>query len=105
VTEVFDKNGSAENYRIVDLSNGKAYWLREKKFTIIDIPYSADTTKKVEYIDDLANHAAYQLGVWHGQQSSAKRYVSMVSKDVDAFQEAIKVFVKDYLEKVEAEFE
>jgi hypothetical protein len=100
-TSVFDPQGNGQNFRIEKLSNGKIYWVREKKFTLIDIPYSADSVSEINFINDLATYAAYQLGRWHGQQTGSGKYVKAVNEDQDAFREALKEFVKDYLEEIE----
>lgn len=95
---IFDAETGGKNFRMVVMPDGRAFWVREKKYTLMDIPYTVDTFKEADNISYLADYAAYHLGRWHGMQAQAKDYLAKISRDPESFNEAIKEWAKDYLE-------
>jgi hypothetical protein len=77
-------------YGIVSLV-GTFFWLREKKVDLIEYESKADE-------DEVRIYLANQIGFFQRGQEQAQPYVAKVLKDPNAFHEAMKSFVKTYLE-------
>lgn len=89
-------------YELIDIEGMGTYWLREKKLTLIDIPYSAQDKKSVQYVRTLAVYDAYILGQLHGRQPSSGPLAARLRNPVElgAFQERVKEAAKAYLGSV-----
>lgn len=105
VRETFWPKIDKKSYDLVNLGTEGWFWVREKKMTLIDIPYSNSKQKKIDFIKELANYDAYILGLAHGSQSSAKGYLAMILKDQDSFHSAFKAIAKTYLQLAKDTFE
>jgi len=83
------------SYDLVSFDGG-AFWLREKGVSLIDVPYSSEKAKSLDYVHELAVYDANVLGILHGNQSS--EYAKAVDKQSDAFHDAVKALVNEYLD-------
>jgi hypothetical protein len=89
-----------EEYQVISL-NGQPFWLREKKPSLVDIPYSANTKKEVEFIQNYAELSAFALGQIHGRQNSGQQFLEYILSTKDGafeFKEAIEPFIREYLD-------
>jgi hypothetical protein len=93
---------SPGEYELLEISGAGTFWLREKKLTMIDIPYSNSDKKAINYVRKLANYDAYVLGQIHARQASAQPLIARLRNPVDAglFQEQIKIAAKTYLHSI-----
>lgn len=89
-------------YELVELSGMGTFWLREKKLTLIDIPYSDEGKKAVAYVRGLSNFDAYVLGQLHGRQSTSAPLAAQLSNPIQraAFEDAVKEASKAYLTSI-----
>jgi hypothetical protein len=81
-------------------------WVREKRVSLIDVPYSSKKKKRIEFRDRLARYAANQLGLAHGRQVQGLAYCNAIKADAEAFRLATKQVAVAYLKlarKVEAQ--
>ena len=91
-----DLDGS--DYDLVELSGGGLFWVREKRVSLIDVPYSSKEAKKLDFLDELEIYDANQLGLAHGRQSDAHRYHAAIKADPEAFHQASEPIEKAYLD-------
>ena len=89
-------------YRLVSLAPNETYWLREKKLSLIDIPYSNKDKAAGKLVLALATYDSYILGRLHGQQTESAPLKTLLSGSVQqaAFLEAVKSAAKVYLNDV-----
>ena len=95
-------------YGLVRIGGNRWFWLREKRVSLIDVPYSSKKSKRTEFRDRLARYAANQLGLAHGRQAQASAYFAAIKTDAEAFRLATKHGAVAYLSlarKVEAQKE
>ena len=93
-------------YDLVKIGGTRWFWLREKRVSLIDVPYSSKRTKRIDFRDRLARYAANQLGLAHGRQVQASAYLAAIKTDAGAFRLATKRAAVAYLElarKVESQ--
>ena len=89
-------------YELIDLPGRGSFWLREKKLTLIDVPYSSKDKSALLYVRHLAAYDSYILGQLHGHQASAAGLRDQLSNPVAeaAFQESIKEAAQIYLNDI-----
>ena len=80
---------------------GKAYWIREKRPPVIDIPYANDKKAAVALVRHLAEYDAYLLGRAHGRQSPELAHLLDDPDEHQAFAGAIHAAAIQYLRKAE----
>lgn len=95
-------DGSA--YDLLDIRSAGLFWIREKHVSLIDVPYGSKKTSQVDFLVELANYDAYQLGLAHGRQAQAAAYRKAIEKDPKAFRSATGPVEKAYLKIAEAAF-
>jgi hypothetical protein len=78
-----DLDGS--DYDLIEVGGGGLFWIREKRVSLIDIPYSSEQAKKLDFLEDLEIYDANQLGLAHGRQSDAHHYHAAIKADPEAF--------------------
>ena len=61
------------------------FWVREKRVSLIDVPYASQKKKKIKFRDKLARFDANQLGLAHGRQPQASAYYRVIKTDTKAF--------------------
>ena len=84
-------------YGLVRIGGNSWFWLREKRVSLIDVPYSSNKTKRIEFRDRLARYDANQLGLAHGRQAQASSYLAAIKTDAEAFRLATKHAAIAYL--------
>jgi len=92
--DVFWRKTSPNSYKLVELL-GSTYWVREKKVEVL------------EYVDKVAEdegrlYIANLMGRFQSDQPEAASYIAKIDKDPEFFKEAVKNFVRKYLELAEA---
>lgn len=97
-------HGSDTNYGLADIQ-GQTFWMRLKPLSLIDIPYSANSGKEIDFIRELSIYQANLLGHLHGKQSSGQELRETIDKNPDAFNEAVRLFTKEYQDLAENVFE
>jgi hypothetical protein len=98
IREVFWPGLDGSAYDLVNLAGGGWYWIREKRVSLFDVPYSSEKNKEVDFLLDLAAYDAYQLGLAHGRQSQSAAYRTIIEKAPDDFHLATESVEKTYLE-------
>ena len=86
------------DYDLVGLRGGGLFWIREKRVSLIDVPYSSREMKKLDFLDELEIYDANQLGLAHGRQPDARRYHGAIKADSEAFHQATRPVEKAYLD-------
>jgi hypothetical protein len=93
-------------YDLVKIGGNSWFWVRERRVSLIDVPYSSKKNKRIEFRDRLARYAANHLGLAHGRQAQASAYCGAIKTDAEAFRLATKQVAVAYLKlarKVEAQ--
>jgi hypothetical protein len=88
-------DGSA--YDLVDIPGAGLFWIRDKRVSLIDMPYSSEKRSDIAFLDALASYDANLLGLAHGRQAEASPYRAIVEKDAEAFHDATEPVAKVYL--------
>ncbi len=92
------------DYDLVGLRGGGLFWIREKRVSLIDVPYSSKEAKKLDFLDELEIYDANQLGLAHGRQHDAHRYHTVIKADPEAFHNATEPVEKAYLDVAKKAF-
>jgi hypothetical protein len=95
---VFWPGLDGSDYDLVRLPGGDLFWVREKRVSLINIPYSSKEAKKLDFLDELEIYDANQLGLAHGRQLDAHRYRAAIKADPEAFHHVCKRVEKAYLD-------
>jgi hypothetical protein len=98
VRQVFWPGLDGSAYDLVNFAGGGWYWIREKRVSLFDVPYSSEKNKDIDFLVDLAAYDAYQLGLVHGRQNESTAYCEAIDRDHDAFHLATEAVEKTYLE-------
>jgi hypothetical protein len=86
------------DYDLVGLRGGGLFWIREKRVSLIDVPYSSTEAKKLDFLDELEVYDANQLGLAHSRQPDAHRYHAAIKADPEVFHKATERVEKAYLD-------
>jgi hypothetical protein len=92
------------DYDLVGLRGGGLFWIREKRVSLIDVPYSSTEAKKLDFLDELEIYDANQLGLAHSRQPDAHRYHAQIKADPEAFHQATEPVEKGYLDTAKKAF-
>ena len=85
-------------YDLVRIGGTSWFWLREKRVSLIDVPYSSKENKRIKFRDRLARYDANQLGLTHGRQGApALTYLAAIRADAKVFRSATKQAAIAYL--------
>ena len=88
-------DGSA--YELIELVGAGLFWIREKRVSLIELPYSSTKSSDIAFMEDLAMYDANLLGLAHGRQAQAVPYYDTVKSDTEAFHDATEAVAKAYL--------
>ena len=88
-------DGSA--YDLIEVRGAGLFWIREKHFPLVDVPYSSTKPSRIKFLSELANYDAYQLGLAHARQKQSAGYRKAITKDLHAFRDATSVVEEAYL--------
>jgi hypothetical protein len=88
---VFWPGKSPSTYTLVKLA-GKNFWIREKRKSILDVPYDAKSEEDLIFLKDLGAYVANTLGLIHGRQASARPLAALLSRsaNLEEFRQAVK---------------
>jgi hypothetical protein len=92
----------SSTYSLISI-DGNPYWLREKKLSLLDIPYTANTKSEVQFIKDQAVFTARALGQMHGRQVQGQQLLVKINshrQGARELKEAIEPFIREYLDAV-----
>jgi hypothetical protein len=98
VRGVFWPGLDGSEYDLVKLAGASWFWVREKRVSLIDVPYTNKKNKRIEFRDELATYDANQLGLAHGRQAQASAYYRTIKTDTEAFRATTKQAAMAYLE-------
>ena len=90
-----DLDGS--DYELIELRGGGLFWVREKRVALIDLPYSSEDKKQIDFLDELEIYDANQLGLAHGRHRGAADYRASIDASPEAFHDATEPVAKAYL--------
>jgi hypothetical protein len=77
--------GLEGSYGLVRIGENSWFWQREKRVSLIDVPYSSKKTKRINFRDQLAIYDANLLA--HGRQAQASQLTwAAIKTDAEAFQ-------------------
>jgi hypothetical protein len=91
-------------YDLIDLAGAGLFWFREKRVSLIDVPYSSKKSRDLAFLEALAIYDSNVLGLAHGRQAQAAPYRALVESDTEAFHDATEAVVKAYLEAARDSF-
>jgi hypothetical protein len=98
VRGVFWTRLDGSEYDLVKLAGENGwFWLREKRVSLIDVPYTSKKNNRIEFRDELAAFDANQLGLAHGRQPQASAYHRAIKTDTEAFRATTKEAGMAYL--------
>jgi hypothetical protein len=86
------------DYDLVELLGSGLFWVREKRVSLIDAPYSSKKTKKLDFLNELEVYDANQLGLAHDRQPGAHRYHEAIKADSETFYHVSRRVEKVYLD-------
>ena len=98
IRRVFWPGLDGSDYDLVNLAQGGWFWVREKRVSLIDVPYSSKKYKQTEFRNELAKYNASQLGLAHGRQAQAAAYRAAIKADPETFHTVTKEVEEAYLE-------
>jgi hypothetical protein len=101
VRRVFWPGLDGSNYDLVNLAQDGWFWVREKRVSLVDVPYSSKKNKETKFRHQLAKYDANQLGLAHGRQAQAEAYRAAIKADPEAFHTVTKVVEEAYLERAQ----
>ncbi len=105
VRQVFWPGLDGSAYDLVNLAGGGWYWIREKRASLFDVPYSSEKNKDIDFLVDLAAYDAYQLGLVHGRQNESAAYREAIDRDHEAFHLATESVEETYLKAAQRALE
>jgi hypothetical protein len=105
IRQAFWPGLTGEDYDLVDIEGGGLFWIREKRVSLIDVPYSSEKKHDVEFVMNLATYDANLLGLAHGGQTKGAAYRAAINGASAAFHDATKEVAFAYLESARKAFE
>lgn len=97
IREAFWPGLRGADYDLVDIPGSGLFWIRPKKVTLINVPYTSQKKHEVQFVVDLAIYDANILGLAHGRQPQAAAYLSVIKKDSQYFHDATGEVEEAYL--------
>lgn len=104
VREAFWPGLSADEYKLVEVGDAGFFWLREKKVSLVDVPYSSTKKDKLKFAEELAIYDANQLGLAHARGANVGAYIKAIKSEREVFHDALEAVVNQYLERASAAF-
>ena len=97
VRQAFWPGLTGAEYDLITL-DGERYWIREKRVSLIDVPYSSQKQREIEFVLALAAYDANLLGQAHGRQVDSAAYTAAIRENLPKFHKATKETARAYLE-------
>jgi hypothetical protein len=85
------------DYDLIDVSGAGLFWIREKRVALIDLPYSSENRRQIDFLHELEIYDANQLGLAHGRQRGARDYRASIHASPEAFHHTTEPVAKAYL--------
>jgi hypothetical protein len=104
IRQAFWPGLSGAEYDLITLGNAGLFWIREKRVSLIDVPYSSRKKEDIKFVIDLAIHDANLLGLAHGSQEQSQGYVAAIHKDTAKFHRVTKAVERTYLKAARKAF-
>ena len=92
------------DYDLVEIPGGGLFWIREKRVSLINVPYSSEKQHEVDFVMNLAIYDANLLGLAHGRQAQGAAYYDAIRHDPEAFHHATKEVAHTYLDSARKAF-
>ena len=105
IRQAFWPGLTGADYDLVTVGGKELFWLREKRVSLIDVPYSSEKKHEVDFVMHLAAYDANLLGLAHGRQAHSAGYSAAIHQDPEGFHQAIKNAEKAYLDSAREAFE
>ena len=105
IRQAFWPGLTGADYDLVTLAGGGLFWIREKRVSLIDVPYSSQKKHDIDFVMHLAAYDANLLGLAHGSQAQSAGYIAAIHRDPSEFHQATKDVEKAYLESAREAFE
>jgi len=105
--DVFWPGLATSSYELTTVA-GTQFWVREKKLSMVDIPYSVNKDSEEKFIEDDAVYTARALGQIHGRQAAGQEFLKAIQNSKNGnrdLKEAIEPYIREYLDFVQEEFE
>ena len=96
IRQAFWPELTGAEYDLITLE-GERYWIREKRVSLIDVPYTSQKQRQVEFVLALAAYDAHVLGLAHGRQVDSAAYTAAIREDLPTFHKATKRVARAYL--------
>lgn len=104
IRQAFWPGLTGADYDLVNIEGGGLFWIREKRVSLIDVPYSSTKKSEVDFVMSLARFDANLLGTAHGRQAQGAAYRDAILRDPAAFHRATKEVVRAYLHSARKAF-
>jgi hypothetical protein len=104
IRQAFWPGLTGSEYDLVTLDK-EWFWIREKRVSLIDVPYSSQKQHDTDFVIALATFDGNLLGRAHGSQAQGSAYLAAIEHDEAAFHQATKEVEKAYLESAREAFE
>ncbi len=85
------------DYDLIDISGAGLFWIRQKRVALLDLPYSSEDKKHIDFLDEVEIYDANQLGLAHGRQRGAGDYRASIDTNPEAFHATTEPVAKAYL--------
>jgi hypothetical protein len=97
IREAYWPKLSGSDYDLINVPGAGRFWVREKKVSLINVPYTSRKKSQLDFVMALAIFDANVLGLAHGRQAHGPAYLAAIQKDADGFHQATKQAEKAYL--------
>jgi len=97
IREAYWPKLSGSDYDLITIPGAGRFWVREKKVSLINVPYTSRKKSHVDFVMALAIFDANVLGLAHGRQAQGPACLAAIRHDTKAFHSAIKEAEKAYL--------
>lgn len=87
-------------YDLITLA-GQLFWIREKRVSLINVPYTNQSKRDSDFVVGLAIYDANVLGLAHGTQPAAADYIKAIKNDPEEFYRTTKQVGEAYLQLAE----
>jgi hypothetical protein len=78
--------------------DGQLYLFKEKKTPFYEVPYVIQNPSQKQFLMDLADWGAYQLGRWHAHQELSISYIEEIVKKKSYFLSQTDKYEKDFID-------
>ena len=104
IRQAFWPGLTGAEYDLLTLEGGGLFWIREKRVSLINVPYSSEKKHDVDFVIGLATFDANLMGLAHRGQPQSSGYLAAIHKDTAKFHRASKDVEKAYLDSAKEAF-